>query len=1381
MLCRHLFGMLGILVFGGLFSGNLFLDDVLIAVESADDVEFFEKRIRPVLVERCYSCHNSTQSAAGELALDHRQGMLEGGTSGPAIVPADPQGSLLLQAILHVNDDLRMPKDDGKLSRQVIEDFEHWIETGAVDPREHPPSGEELLQATSWETIHKRRQKWWSFQPIKSPEIPLVENPMWSDHPIDRFLLAKLEAKDIPPVLEADRRTVMRRLAFVLTGLPPTFEEMRAFEEDQSESAYDNLVTRLLTSEHFGERWARHWMDLFRYCESHGSEGDVGIPYAQRYRNYLIRGLNADVPYDQLVREHIAGDLLVHPRINQDLNINESALGVGHFRMVEHGFSPVDPGEELAIFTDNQIDVISKAFLGLTVSCARCHNHKFDPISQNDFYSWYGILRSCRPATMTVDTAARRDTNRAEMEALKPRIKAKIAREWLQGLGRVVASLPLEGAESESDTWKVVLDAVRLDGSHSPLYEWLSMRAFEGDAFKNKWQEVVEQTRQMQKRKELQRRRSFVHRWNLTGDDYQRWFRHGTGLPERPTPAGAFSIFASGEQVLRDIYPAGVYTHLLSNKHNGSLTSPEVQIDFGEVWVRMAVDPELNNGESRKNSGRGGRIRFVVENYPRALGLLYESLYPSSADLRWHMVDPSYFKGDMMHLEIATDQDVPVEISSDGRSWFGVAEVVCVKPGESPPEYFGTPLASMVHGVPESVDDLRQLYQSTLQACIEAWRDDSMTDEQAGFLGFFVRHKILPNTLDQFEAVAAFIAEYRDLEAGVPLPIRAPGIIETVGTDQPLFVRGDHHHLGDDVPRHFLDAFDGTPYETNSSGRLELAYDLASRDQPLLARVMVNRIWHHVFGRGIVSTPVNFGHVGAQPTHPEVLDYLAQRFIEEGFSIKSIIRLLVTSKAFRLESNPSKIAAEKDPDNDFLSHMRLRRLEAEAIRDAMTSVSGRLVKTMFGNPGGSADTRRSIYLGVRRNSLDRFLQTFDAPPPFSTKGRRNVTNVPAQALVTMNHPFVINLARSWGDRVAGDAALKNDAERVERFFEAGLGRKPLPQELSQALRFLEHAEKQRLAVQQEVQMLYQKMDEVKQQSRALVDPIRERILAERKTKGEEETAAEPPLACWEFDGDLLDSVGEMHGRAVDNAYVEDGALVLDGASYVQTAPIPVDVVEKTLEVWVRLKTLDQGGGGALTIQTPDGVVFDSIVYAERLGRKWMAGSDGFRRTKDLNVPNENEEALTSHLHMAIVYDKTGHITCFRDGQPYGQSYLAGGPIKYQAGRDVVLLGMRHGTPSARAVQLSASIERAQLHARALTAEEIAASASGNPQFVSRQTILKELSSQERAVMAQLETERKILADRLQSYSSETNRDSPNQRWYDLAQAIFNFKEFIYLK
>ncbi len=382
--------------------------------------EFFETRIRPVLVEHCYACHNSSETTEGDLALDFRQGLVDGGSGGVLIVPGDPAKSRLIAILKHEIEGLEMPEDGPKLDAKIVADFEKWIADGASDPRNEPPSADEIANVTSWEATLERRKKWWSFQPIESPALPVGDG-----NPIDELIRAKLKEIGLSPARPADPSILIRRLYFTLIGLPPTPGELSEWTtrytlaKTAPSTVTVALVDHLLASKQFGPRWARHWMDWIRYAESHGSEGDPEMKNAWMYRDYLIRALNDDIPYDQLVREHLAGDLMDNPRINEELGLNESLLGTIQLRMVFHGFSPTDALDEKVRFVDDQVNAISKAFLGLTVSCARCHDHKFDAISQADYYAMFGMFAACRPGRSIADTLDLLNKNRDELAVAK--------------------------------------------------------------------------------------------------------------------------------------------------------------------------------------------------------------------------------------------------------------------------------------------------------------------------------------------------------------------------------------------------------------------------------------------------------------------------------------------------------------------------------------------------------------------------------------------------------------------------------------------------------------------------------------------------------------------------------------------------------------------------------------------------------------------------------------------------------------------------------------------------------------------------------------------------------------------------------------------------
>ena len=986
------------------------------------DLEFFERRIRPVLAQDCYECHRTGGKMKAGLALDHRAALLQGGDTGPAIIPGDTKKSLLLQAIRHEHDDLAMPKAGAKLDPAVIADFEHWIARGAPDPRDAPPTDAQVAADTDWSAVMQRRKSWWSFQPIQKPTPPRGR----AAHPVDRFLDAKRAAAGLAAAPRADPATLARRLSFALTGLPPAANQRATFSDQ---------VETLLASPRFGERWARHWMDWVRYADSHGSEGDPPVPHAWRYRDYLIRALNADVPYDQLVLEHLAGDLLPEPRLNAPLRLNESALGIGHLRMVQHGFAPTDALEELVRFTDDQIDVVSKTFLGLTVSCARCHDHKFDPISQRDYTGWHGIFSSTAPALLAVDAPDPAEpARRAALRENKSRLRAALAEAWLADADTLAARL----ARPDADLQKAIAAAKSPQSALHPFF--LLAKNPDAAAALEPWRNQFDGIAR-------HRDRSFPQRWDLTRrEDLAAWIRQGPGVQDVST-AGDFSIAPEGDTIVSGIHAAGIYSHLDSTKDRGLLLSPRVPLDQKyDLWLRL--------------SGEGGAFaRYAVQHYPRD-GTIYPVQKLVGTAPRWLKIPLDYWEGDLVHIEFATAADQPVlGAAGAARSWFGVSEVLLVRSGEVGPFEawpFAAPLLAAIGDQnPAGADEVARAFAHALRASVAAWRDGRATDGDAELLDQFLRAGLLRNEVARLPALEPHLAAHRTHEAELRAPTRAPGVVETAPRDAPLFARGNHKQPGAPVPRHFLEAIDATPYSGSGSARVALARDLVRADNPLTARVIVNRVWHHLFGTGLVATPDNFGRMGATPSHPELLDYLATWFVEHRQSIKALVRFLVTSDAWQRASDPPAGAAEKDPDNRLLTRFPLRRLEAEAIRDTLLAVAGELkTDAMFGAPVTGAAPRRSVYLRVKRNDLDPFLGAFDAPVPSATVGRRDVTNVPGQSLTLLNAPFVRNLAEAWARRLAADPALAAPETRIRAMYAAAFARSPTAVEIGRATAFL---------------------------------------------------------------------------------------------------------------------------------------------------------------------------------------------------------------------------------------------------------------------------------------------------------------------------------------
>ena len=1032
------------------------------AAQDESALEHFEKKIRPLLAENCFACHSAkAPSVFANLRLDSQDGLRLGGDSGPVVVPGNSAASLLLRAVRGQAKTLMPPT--GRLSEEQITDLAAWVDDGAAWPDEQAPGLPDPSEAFDLEL---RRQEHWAWQPVRTNSPPPVADTDWPQSTVDRYILSKLEKAGLEPAPAADRYTLLRRLSFALTGLPPTASEIAAFVADESPRAVNSVLERLLASPHFGERWARHWMDLFRYTESHGSEGDPDLPEAWRYRDYLIRALNSDVPYDQLIREHIAGDLLPQPRLDPARGLNESVLGTANYRMIEHGFQPVDPWEDRVKWTDNQIDVMSKAFQGLTVSCARCHDHKFDAISQRDYYALFGVLASARPVQRAVDAP---DLLRKNLDALrtsKADVKDALVELWLDAADRLPARL-----QGGDETVRSLLEIAACE-PESPLYAWLELADRSDTDLREGWQRLVEgQSRQRESRQRFNRE-NFQAIWR-PGHDLEGWERIGTGLRSGSSAAGEFSIVPQGNRIVEGIYAPGVHSGLLSRRHNGVLQTPRFKIDTD--FISFLVQ------------GSGfSVVRLIVENYAVPRGGIYWQRYSPKRDApKWAGWSTKYWKGFSAYLEFATMQDSTnfaldredarkspkPQPLGDGRSHFG-ALAVAFHNDETKPRIVDVPINYLLDGpAPATSQELADLYGSRLRESIRAWREGSITPPQVAYLDAFIRSDLLPASLGASESLDALVREYRRLEDEVPIYRRAPSVLDEEGPDQPLLVRGSHKDLGDPVPRRYLEALRSEPYTDPATTRLQLAEEIASTQNPLTARVMVNRVWAHLFGRGLVATVDNFGRVGSSPSHPELLDYLADQFVRDGWSIKDLIRRLVLTSTYQADSTPSQAAASQDPENSLWQHMPLRRLEGEAIRDSLLAISGRFDPRVLGpsvdvyyafakgkTKGDrvkgplDGDGRRSVYQEIRRNAHNPFLEVFDQPKPSSTRGRRDVTNVPAQSLTMLNSPLVNSQARLWGRSL--EASDEPASKTVRTMFLSAVGRPPAPQELDRSLGYL---------------------------------------------------------------------------------------------------------------------------------------------------------------------------------------------------------------------------------------------------------------------------------------------------------------------------------------
>lgn len=910
MLRRSLFLAL-FLVSGGTACGEF--------SDAAAALRFFEEKIRPVLAEKCFSCHSAgAEKVKGSLKVDHIEALLAGGETGPSIVAGKPEESLLVEAISYHNKDLQMPPKE-RLVPGVVADFRKWITAGAPWPKEPVPvAGDESLPEVF--DLEKRRGEHWSWRPLARPDAPAVTAKEWPLSSVDMFILQRLEEAKLIPAAAADDRTWLRRVHFDLTGLPPSPEEILRFLDDTSRERRGAVVDRLLASPHFGEKWARHWMDLVRYAETHGHEFDYPIAHAHEYRDYLIRAFNEDVPFDLFAKEHVAGDLLATPRKNPKEGFNESVLATGFWYLNEATHSPTDVLADESDHHANQIDVYSKAFLGLTVSCARCHDHKFDAISTADYYALTGYLHSSARTERSIDPGGKR-------AAAATRQRKLLAE----------ADAALTSLSSPPDPVGAGADAKCDAGLFTD---------FEGEALPSGW--------------------------GVFGEGF--------------APTGTAPKFTLENDLILTT-PGTVSSARLGEAHSGVLRSPTFLIDSDSVHVRLRA--------------KGGLMRVVIDNYHMAVHntLLFRGTIHKDPDTKgafvWMHFDLEKYRGHRAYLEF-------------------------IDPG---PGYY-------------EIDEVR------FSAPLQAQKTDP-TDPPV----------VAPETAD-------LLAEGRRLAASLPPDRFALTMSEGSPENARVYVRGSHRSPGEEVPRRFLSALGG-----REGNRLALAEETVSPKNPLVARVAVNRIWHHLFGRGLVSSVDDFGPMGRPPSHPALLDWLAADFISNGWSVKNTLRSLVLSRTYGQASVPhpdidQTILAAVDPTNALLHRMPIRRLSAEAIRDSLLAVSGSLDSSLYGPPvpthrtpfmsGRGAresgpldgDGRRSVYGAIYRNFLPPFLLTFDMPNPFGPQGNRGTSNVPAQALALLNDPFVVDQGKKWGARVFADASLSSDKARLSRMYEKATGHPP---------------------------------------------------------------------------------------------------------------------------------------------------------------------------------------------------------------------------------------------------------------------------------------------------------------------------------------------------
>jgi hypothetical protein len=896
---------------------------------SPEATDFFESRVRPILVDQCIKCHGPKKQSSS-LRLDSREAAMKGGDSGPSLVPAEPDESLIVRAVAHTHEELKMPPS-GKLPEASVAIIRQWVALGA--PWSEATGKEGVLVSAEGRDPSATH---WSFQPLRSPALPAVKDRNWGQTPVDAFVLARLDANGMTPSARADKWTLIRRATIDLWGIPPTAEEIDAFERDQAPGAFARLVDRLLASPHYGERWGRHWLDVARYADTKGYvfTQDRHYPYAYTYRDYVIKALNEDLPYDQFVVQQLAADQL--PR-----GADPGPLAAMGFLTVGRRFL-LDQNEII----DDRIDVVSRGLLGLTVTCARCHDHKFDPIPAEDYYSLYGVFASStEPAELPLlekveNSPANADYQRKLAAAKKARDDYLAARQdEIQGDLSARLSVYLKAAYD--------LD---LDGRSRRLDERAGVDKLNS-----------------------RRLRGLIGLWKRTLD----------AAPKIPDPVlGVWRSFVA--------LPQSEFVAKAKKLHEELTKSKDPKSPAIHPLVVKAV---LGTPPASK--------RDVVTRYLTLFG----------------------------ELETRVKEE---KVRSAGSSSVSLRE----------PEWESLRLALFGPNGPLaiSLESARMFLDQTQRGRLDK----------------------LNSAIEKVNATHP------------AAPARAMVMNDAPQLYNPhVFLRGNPGRPGPAIPRRFLRVLSGKdrkPFQ-KGSGRLELAQAIADAKNPLTARVLVNRVWQWHFGKGLVTTPSDFGLRSDPPSHPELLDYLASDFIASGWSLKSLHRRIMLSSTYQQKSERRAAEQERDPENRFLWRFNRQRLDFETMRDSLLAVSGALDPTIGGPSTPITErpfsSKRTVYGFIDRQNLDGLYRTFDFAVPDATSPRRFVTTVPQQALFLMNSPFLHEQARRLaavavggddgraGSSARTDGSCSDPADGVRRLYFRALGRPPQTDELALAIAFVQ--------------------------------------------------------------------------------------------------------------------------------------------------------------------------------------------------------------------------------------------------------------------------------------------------------------------------------------
>ena len=1076
------------------FTLSLFATTTLLGNEefSAADLAFFETNIRPVLITHCQDCHSGDEPES-RFSVEFREGFLTGGKFGPAVKLGKPKESLLISAIKH-DEFLKMPPKAKLSSAQVI-DLTRWVEMGLPWPKEEAVVANIGQNSDAFHAEFTDQQKnYWAFQIPQRPPLPAIKNRDWAQTPIDYFILAKLEEANLSPAAKADKRTLIRRATFDLTGLPPTPGEVSQFLDDDSPDAYSNLIDRLLSSPRYGERWGRHWLDVARYADSNGLDENLSYEFAYQYRDYVIRAMNQDKPYGEFIKEQIAGDLMPQPagRLAAEDRLRATGfLAIGPKMLAED-----DPVKMQMDIIDEQINTLGQAFLGLTLGCARCHDHKFDPIPTADYYALAGIFKSTKSmenynvvADWYEQPLLSQEIN-VELERINSEIVAAQAKQ--NELRDSVIDLVNKELQHQADRYLLVTRAIgKLDDVIAASDITVQKKQDEPFKLTNGYLSIEAEAAHRTTLTPLSE--TYGKEIGIVGSGGSGGYADYDILVETP---GTYTLEIRYAALQSRSIGVKLDDQMISDNILGKVTGswyPDTQTWVAEVELELTEGKHVLKLDSPKVYPHIDKLALVLQ--PEDGLWPFDTPAPPSLTTyaREHDVNASFLSSwlwyfsSLSEAKLKTHPFLEAWIALAGIEEEDFAEAAAPILQQLQSESgIGTNASPVLRDIfkqspPQSIEDVAVLYRRLIvdsnhaytqlgedakAVYREVYDEISKGDFPSATPNPIPATAYPPNLAQQRLRLTEAISE---LESRKPVFEVAMGVTEGTPENIKIHLRGSHITLGEIAPRQMLQIIEGTeqtPISGSQSGRLELANWITKMDHPLLSRVLVNRIWRWRFGRGIVSTVDNFGALGELPTHPQLLDWLAIEFMQKGGSIKELHRTMMLSSTYQMSTAFNPVSADQDPDNELLWRFNRRRLSAEELRDSFLALGNGLDLAMGGSllrvknrayvtVSGTNVTdeyenqRRSVYLPVIRSSVYQVLQTLDFPDPAVSNGDRNTTTVAPQALLMMNSDLVSDSTSALAKRLL----LVKLSERVERVYSLILGRRPTPDEISVALSY----------------------------------------------------------------------------------------------------------------------------------------------------------------------------------------------------------------------------------------------------------------------------------------------------------------------------------------